>query len=80
MTLVMKKNFINHKIYIGMFISIVSCMKKKPYTCKNISPTFKRFIFIFQSSQILGPIQVLVNSVKIYDYNNIAFEVYANKN
>jgi hypothetical protein len=29
--------------------------------------------------QNLGPIQVLASSVKKHDYNNLAFEIHANK-
>jgi hypothetical protein len=33
----------------------------------------------FKLPQILGPIQVLASSLKTHDYNNLAFEVHANK-
>jgi hypothetical protein len=73
MILVMKTNLINQNPYLRMFItSILRCLKIKPNTCKNISPTFKQ-------TQILGPIQVLASSLKKHDYNNLTFEVHANK-
>jgi hypothetical protein len=33
----------------------------------------------FKLSQILGPIQVLASIFKKHDYNNLIFEVHANK-
>jgi hypothetical protein len=33
----------------------------------------------FKLSQILGPIQVFASSAKKHDYNNLAFEIHANK-
>ncbi len=66
------------KIYIGMFTtSILTCMKKAN-TCKNISPTCKYLSFIFKLPQMLSP-NVLASSVKQHDYNNLTFEVHANK-
>jgi hypothetical protein len=53
--------------------------KKKPNTCKNISPTFEYLNFIFKLPQILSLIQVLASSLKNHDYNNLAFEVHENK-
>jgi hypothetical protein len=50
MILIMKINSINQKNYIRMFTtSILKSLKKKPNTCKNISPTQKYVNFIFQS-------------------------------
>jgi hypothetical protein len=54
-------------------------LEKKPNIWKNISPSFKYLNFIFQSVTILGPIQVLANNLKKHDYNNLTFEVHANK-
>jgi hypothetical protein len=80
MILGMKTNLINQKIYIRILTtSILRCLKKKPNTCKNISPTCKYLNFIFQIAQILGPILVFVSSLKKHDYNNLTFEIYANK-
>jgi hypothetical protein len=80
MILIMKTNSINQKHYIKMFTtSILRCLGKKPNTCKNISPTFNYLNFIFKLPQISGPIQVLANSLKKHDYNDLAFEVHANK-
>jgi hypothetical protein len=76
----MKTNSINQKNYIKMFTtSILRCLKKKPNTCKNISCIFKYLNFIFKLPQILNPIQVFATSFKKHDYNNLAFEVHANK-
>jgi len=33
----------------------------------------------FKLPQILGPIQVLASSLEKHDYNDLAFEVHANK-
>jgi hypothetical protein len=60
--------------------SILKCLNKKSkilakifHILQNISTLF------FKLSQILGPIQVLATSLKEHDYNNLAFEVHANK-
>jgi hypothetical protein len=81
MILTMKKISINQNIYIKMFTtSILRCLKQKPNTCKTISPTFKcTWILLFKLPQILGPIQVLTNSLKKHDYNNLTFEFHMNK-
>jgi len=69
----MKKNSINQENYIKMFTtSMLRCLKKIPDTYKNVSP-------IFKLPQILDPIQVLGSSLKKHDYNNLAFEIHANK-
>jgi len=51
---------------------MLRCLKKIPDTYKNVSP-------IFKLPQILDPIQVLGSSLKKHDYNNLAFEIHANK-
>jgi hypothetical protein len=45
-------------------------------TFRLLSSTWTLF---FKLPQILGPIQVLASSLKKHDYNNLAFEVHANK-
>jgi hypothetical protein len=81
MTLDMKTNSITQKITIRIFTtSILKNLKKKPNTCKNISLPFKYLNFFFKLPQSLGPIQVLANSFKKHDYNNLAFEVHEKKN
>jgi hypothetical protein len=71
----MKTNPINQKNNVRMFItSILKCLKKN-----YISPTFKYLNFIFKLPQILGPIQIFANTLKIHDYNNLVFEIHANK-
>jgi hypothetical protein len=37
-------------------------------------------ILLFKLPQILGPIQILVSNVNKHDYNNLIYEVHANKN
>jgi len=34
----------------------------------------------FKLPQILGPIQIFASRLRKHDYNNLAFEVHANKN
>jgi hypothetical protein len=61
----MKKNSTNQKLYIKMFTtSILRCFKKKS---KYLQEYFTYF-------------QVLASSLKNHDYNNLSFEVHANKN
>ncbi len=59
--------------------SILRCLKIKPNTCKNISSTFKYLNFIYQSATNFRSIQGLANSFKKHNYNNLTFEVHANK-
>jgi hypothetical protein len=79
MILVMKNNSINQKSYIEILnTSILRFLKKK--TCKNITPTFKYLNCFLKFPQILSLIQVIESSLWKHDYNNLAFEVHANKN
>jgi hypothetical protein len=50
-----------------VFLSLLLHPHTHTHTHKQITTNFK------------GPIQVLANSLKEHDYNNLAFEVYANK-
>jgi hypothetical protein len=60
--------------------SILRCLgKKHPNICKNISPIFKYLNFIFQTTTNLDPIQILTSTLENHDYNNLTFEVHANK-
>ncbi len=51
--------------------------KKNQIFAKTFHLLSSTWILFFKLSQILGPIQVLANSVKKYDYNNLTFEVHA---
>ncbi len=51
--------------------------EKKPNTCKNISPS--TWNLFFKLPQILSLIQIFASSLKTNDYNNLTFEVHANK-
>jgi hypothetical protein len=80
MILVMKKSSINQKIYIKMFTtSILKCLKKNKKLAKIFHLLSSTWTLFFKLSQTLGLIQVLASSLKSHDYNNIAFEVHANK-
>jgi hypothetical protein len=54
-------------------------LERKLNTYKNVSPTFKCLNLFFKLPQNLGKIQVLASTFLEYDYNNLAFEVHANK-
>jgi hypothetical protein len=55
--------------------SILRFLKKNQYLQKH----FTYFQVLFKLLQILSPIQVFVSSFQKYDYNNLTFEVHANK-
>jgi hypothetical protein len=79
MILVMKTNSIYQKICIGMFMHInIEVHEKNQTFTEKIHLLSSTWTLFFKLSQILGPIQVLVNSVKKHDYNNLAFEVHVN--
>jgi len=48
--------------------------KKIEYLQKNF--TYFHWTLFFKLPKILGPIQVLINSVKKHDYNNLIFEIH----
>jgi hypothetical protein len=82
MILVLEKKLDSPKyIYIKMFTtSIMRCLKKKnQILAKTIHLLSSTWTLFFKLPQILGPIQVLANNFKKHDYNNLAFEVHANK-
>ncbi len=84
MILIMKKNSIDQKNYIEMFTtSILMCMKYIYIYiymfAKNIHLLSSTWTLFFKQPQILGPIQVFASNVKKHDYNNLIFEVNANK-
>jgi hypothetical protein len=53
--------------------------KKNQILAKTFHLLSSTWTLFFKLPQILGPIQVLANSLKQHDYNNLAFEVYVNK-
>jgi hypothetical protein len=53
--------------------------EKKPNTCKNISPIFKYLNFIFWTTTNFKSNSIFASSIKTHDYNNLTFEVHANK-
>ncbi len=78
MILVMKTNFINQKL-------IWECSPHQYWnawknTCKNVSPTFKYLNFIFLTITNFRSNLSTCKCFKKYDFNNLAFEVCANKN
>jgi len=80
MILVMKKNSINQKILLGCSShQYWGAWKKNQTLAKTFHLLSNTWILFFKLSQILGPILKLVSSLKIHDYNNLAFEVHANK-
>jgi hypothetical protein len=80
MVLVMKINFTNQKTYIKMFTtSILRSLKENLNTCKNLSPTFKSLNFIFKLPQIFKSNSSICKYFKKHDYNNLTFEIHANK-
>jgi hypothetical protein len=62
-----------------MFTTSILRFLKKKNTCKNITSTFKYLIFFWKFPQILVLIQVIESSLRKHGYNNLAFEVHANK-
>jgi hypothetical protein len=80
MILVMKKNFINQKIYIGISTrQYWGAWKKNKIFGRKFHLLSSTWILFFKMPQILGLFQVLASSVNKHDYKNLAFEVHANK-
>ncbi len=81
MIFVMKTNSINQKHYIGMFTtSILRCIKKKTKYLQKHFTYFQIFKLHFSKyHKFLGSIQIFASSVKKHEYNNLAFEIHANK-
>jgi len=79
MILIMKTNSINQKIILKCSPHQYWNAWKKLDTYKNISLTFKCLNLFFNLPQNLGTIQVHASTFLKYDYNNLAFEVHANK-
>ncbi len=80
MILVMKTNSINQK-------NILECSphqywgawKNNQILAKTFHLLSSIWALFFKLPQILGPIQGLASSLKKHGYNNLAFEVHANK-
>jgi len=53
--------------------------KKNQILAKTSHLLASTWILFFKLPQILGPILVFVSSLKKHDYNNLTFEIYANK-
>jgi hypothetical protein len=53
--------------------------KKNQAFVKTFHLLSSTWTLFFKPPQSLGPIQVLVSSLKKHDYNSLAFEVHANK-
>jgi hypothetical protein len=80
MNLVMKINSINQKNNVRMFTtSILRCLKKNQILAKTFHLLSNIWTLFFKLSQILGQIQVLANTLEKHVYNNLVFEVHANK-
>jgi hypothetical protein len=81
MILDMKTNFINQKHILECSPhQYWSAWKKNQILAKIFHLLSSAWTLFFYLPQILGSIQVLANIFKIYDYNNLGFEVHANKN
>jgi len=80
MILVMKKNSINQKIYIGISpYQYWGAWKINQIFVKTFHILSSTWILFLKMPQILGLFQVLTSSVNKHDYKNLAFEVHANK-
>jgi hypothetical protein len=55
------------------------CFKKHKILAKTFNLLSNTWTLFFKLPQILSPIQVLANSLKEHDYNNLPFEIHANK-
>ncbi len=81
MILVVKTNSINQNNYSGMFTtSILRCMKKNKILVKTCHLLFKYLNFIFQIATNFKSNSSMCKWCKTNYYNNLAFEVHANKN
>ncbi len=54
-------------------------LKKNQILAKTVHLLSSTWTLFIKLPQILGPIQVLASSLKNHDYNNLTFEVHANK-
>ncbi len=80
MVLVMKTNLINKKIKLECSPHQYSnAWKRNQIFAKTFHLLSSTWTLFFKLPQILVPIQVLATRFKKHDYNNLAFEVHANK-
>jgi len=76
----MKIDSINQKIILECSPhQYWGALKKNKIFAKTFHLLSNIWTLFFKLSQILGPIQVFASSVKKHDYNNLAFEIHANK-
>jgi len=59
--------------------SIFRCLKKNQIPAKSFHLFSNIQTLFFKLAQILGLFQVLASKLKKYNYNNLTFEVHANK-
>jgi hypothetical protein len=59
--------------------SILRCLRKNQILAKTFHVFSSIWTLFFKLSQILGPIQVPAIALKKHDYNNLIFEIHANK-
>jgi hypothetical protein len=55
-------------------------MKKNQIPLKMLQLLSSTWKLFFNLSQILSLIQIFASSLKTHDYNNLTFEIHANKN
>jgi hypothetical protein len=78
MILVMKKNSIKQKYILECSPHQYWSAWKKQILAKTFHLLASIWALFFKLLQMLGP-NVLASSVKQHDYNNLTFEVHANK-
>jgi hypothetical protein len=60
--------------------SILKCLKKIYIFAKKLHLLSSTWVFFLKFPQILNLIQVIESRLRKHDYNDLAFEVHANKN
>jgi hypothetical protein len=80
MIIVMKTISINQKIILECSPhQYWGAWKQNQILAKTFHLLSSTWTLFFKLTQILGPIQVLTSNLKKHDYNNLTFEVHANK-
>jgi hypothetical protein len=80
MILVMKKNTVNQKIYIGISpYQYWGAWKKNQIFVRKFHLLSSTWFLFFKMPQILGLFQILASNVNKHDYKNLTFEVHENK-
>jgi hypothetical protein len=59
--------------------SISRCLKENQILAKTFHVFSNTLTLFFKLPQIWGSIQIFASSLKIHDYNNLAFELHVNK-